>query len=181
MGSVESNVRSLSVKQSNGRISNLVADFLRRKLTVPEIYLKPRIPGVNGVDVIAVDHAGSGDVHGVKVLDGPTAPSGSDVSSLIALTTVLPLHFKYVAVPSKLDNESDLLTAFRGARSFDDSGIGRVGLIYYTSDLNDAELTTDAEAVKLIVKPERFLLRGENLASVEKYLSNEKPDIRVRL
>lgn len=153
---------------------------MRRKLTVPEIYLKPRIPGVDGVDVLAVDHAGSGDVHGIEILYGEHALRGSDLSTLVRRVKHIPLHFKYVALPRKAE-ETVVLEAFRGARSFDVSGIGRIGLICYSPSLLDESSAADPDAVALIVKPERFLLRGERLMAVEKFLSRAKPDISVRI
>lgn len=181
MGSVASSTKRLSVRQSNGRISNSVADFLRQKLTVPEVYLKPRMPGVDGVDVLAVDHAGSGDVHGVEILYGQDVFTRRDISSVITRVRELPLHFKYVALPGSLPDEASIVEPFVGARGFDASGIGRIGLIFYSPSLFDEASATDANAVTLIVKPERFLLRGERLASVERFLSKAKPDMSVRI
>jgi hypothetical protein len=133
------------------------------------------------VDVIAVDHAGSGDVHGVEILYGQDALRSSDISSLVRRVKDTPLHFKYVAMPRDAEAETPILETFRSARSFDVSGIGRVGLICYSPTLLDESSATETDAVALIVKPERFLLRGERLTAVEKFLSRAKPDISVRI
>ena len=39
----------------------------------------------------------------------------------------------------------------------------------------------DSKLAVLTVKPERFLVRGEKLEAVEKFLSKAKPDMEVRI
>jgi hypothetical protein len=167
-----------------------VADLLRRKLTVPEIYLKPRVPGVTGVDVLAVDHAGSGDIHGVEILFDPHPAKSVEVGTWIVRAKELPFHFKYIAVPAGALADPASFQYFAGSRAVDINGIGRLGLIEFSDDLlyelrtDDSEVDESRAAVNsaiLRIKPERFLLRGENLAKMEKFLQKNKPDISVRI
>jgi hypothetical protein len=182
MGTTAVSTRRLSVRQSNGRIANAVAELLRRKLTIPEIYLRPRVPGLSGVDVLAVNHAGSGDIHGVEIAFGREPLKASDVVALLVRLKSLPLHFKYLAAPASVARMAAVQTAFGGVRGFDPQGIGRVGLISYSDALleSDGVAVTEDEAA-LLVRPERFLLRGEKLAAMERFLAKGKPDIRVRI
>ena len=182
MGTAAVSTRRLSLRQSNGRIANTVADLLRKKLTVPEIYLRPRLPGVTGVDVLAVDHAGSGDIHGVEILFGQNAPKASELASLFARLKAMPLHFKYFAVPGSIVDIPTVYEAFSGARAFDTQGIGRIGLICYTTGLMEGAVPPLSDgAPTLLIKPERFLLRGEKLETMERFIAKAKPDISVRI
>ena len=182
MGTTAISTRRLSLRQSNGRIANTVATLLRKKLTVPEIYLRPRVPGVTGVDVMAVDHAGSGDIHGVEILFGQNAPKASELASLFARLKAMPLHFKYFAVPESIVDVPTVYEAFSGVRAFDAQGLGRIGLICYTASLieGDVPALSDGTA-NLLIKPERFLLRGEKLETMERFIAKAKPDISVRI
>src|ERR1035437_4030825 len=62
----KSEARSLTVRQRKGRAVNAVAELLEKKLLVPNIYLEPRSPYITA-DVLAVDRAGSGDLHAVEI------------------------------------------------------------------------------------------------------------------
>ena len=56
----------LTLRQREGRAKNAVAELLRRKLSVPNIYLEPPHSLISA-DVLAVDHGGAGDLHGVEI------------------------------------------------------------------------------------------------------------------
>jgi len=163
-------------------VANAVAELLRKKLTVPNIYMKPRIPGLNGVDVVAVNHAGSGDVHGVEIAYFAKVPSFADLTMLIAKLKALPLHFKYLAVADPIAKSGVLADTFAGSKGFSPDGIGRLGLIRYSSQLQDDPFPpADATAAEIVVPPERFLLRGEKLARLENFISRAQPDMKVRI
>jgi len=57
-------IRELTLRQREGRAINAVAELLRRKLSVPNIYLEPP-PSLISADVLAVDRGGAGDLHAV--------------------------------------------------------------------------------------------------------------------
>src|SRR5277367_627943 len=54
------------VRQELGRAKNALQDFLIRKLVVPKVYLDAEWSGTQ-VDVLAIDRAGVGDVHAVRM------------------------------------------------------------------------------------------------------------------
>src|SRR5271157_3199763 len=58
--------RRLTLRQQKGRAVKAVAEVLRKKLLVPSIYLEPHSPYI-AADVLAVDRAGSGDLHAVEI------------------------------------------------------------------------------------------------------------------
>src|ERR1035438_1843380 len=58
--------RTLTLRQKEGRAVNAVAELLRKTLSAPNIYIEPRSPEL-AVDVLAVDRAGSGDLHSVEI------------------------------------------------------------------------------------------------------------------
>ena len=182
MGSIAASPQRLTPKQSGGRIVNKVAELLRNKLTVPQIYLRPRLQSLDGIGVVAVDHAGSGDFHGVEVKFGESDPRSDDLYQLIARLKLMPLHFKYVALPNTVARLESVQKAFLSRRAFDPQGIGRVGLICYSTALLEGDLShLDEEPAALLIKPERFLLRGDKLETMERFLVKNKPDISVRI
>jgi hypothetical protein len=67
----------LGPRQRHGRAINSVADFLRKspKLSVPNIYINPHMPLLTEIDILAVDRAGSGDLHAIEVKELLNLPS----------------------------------------------------------------------------------------------------------
>lgn len=181
---IEKTPFQLNARRSHGRIVNAVADLMRRLLTVPEIYLDPRIAGLPFVDVLAVDKAGSGDLHAARILvaDSPL-PLSHRTRALHIIRDLSkikgdPFHFNYLVVPAlQLDEESNLRFV-PPANLFDKTGIGRVGIIALHSDSRPAGA---APAVTLAIKPERFRMREDRLSRVEKFLAKTKPDMEVRI
>ncbi len=94
----------------------------------------------------------------------------------------MPLHFKYLAVPSSIVDTPTVYEAFSGVRAFDAEGIGRIGVICYTPNLMEGDVPplSDGSAT-LLIRPERFLLRGEKLEAMERFIAKAKPDIAVRI
>ena len=182
MGTAATTPGRLTPKQWHGRVSNAVAELFRRELTVPEIYLKPRSPGFVGIDVLAVDHSGSGDLHGAEIITLLSHPSLAKIAALLSTIKQQPTHYKYLALPEGHETTSDIAGAFNGLRSFNSDGIGRIGLMTYSSSfLDDDPLVSRAGQVRVAVRAERFLLRGDKLAVAEHFLSKHQPDMRVRL
>ena len=182
MGTATTVIRRLTPRQGGGRVVNAIAQMLRERLTVPEIYLRPRSPALAGIEVLAVDHAGSGDVHGVQVASILEKPSAAEILSTFAKIKSLPLHYKYLAIPDSSFEMPTISGGFRGSLGFDSNGIGRVGLVTYPPDFFDDDPSVFLTATaSLRIKPERFLLRGEKLAAVERFLAKRQPDMRIRI
>ena len=185
--------RPLTLRQKEGRTVNAVAELLRKTLSVPNIYLEPRSSKL-AVDVLAVDRAGSGDLHGVEIKLGNALPSerGKNPANTKALIQQrlhqrriiveiskqimsLPAHYKYLAVPQ---SSCDLVLREMGPLLYSPDGIGRIGIISIT---DQGEEPPRAE---IVIAPERFRVDAAKLSKIEKNLINNKkvrPDIEVRI
>lgn len=173
--------RRLSMSRNHGRVMNELAGLLRKRLTVPHIYLKPRIPGPTGIDVLAVDHAGSGDVHGVLTSRSPIQPSRAGIREILRTLKTLPVHYRYFAVQTNEANQGSWLLLRELDELFDPSGTGRVGVITFDERLLAGNTESDPALLSVVVRPERFLVRGEKLTTSERYLDKARPDMQVRI
>jgi hypothetical protein len=162
---------ALDVRKRHGRAVNAVAAYLRNKLHIPNVYIEPKFTTVRHVDVLAVDRAGSGDLHAaeIKVLSG-TAPLSQLEVSVRQLKDV-PTHYKYLVLsPTPKINQ----LANRNAL-FSSDGIGRIGILLLVQEGNALP------RIELLVEPERFRVETTGLEKIEKYLSKAKPDMFVRI
>ncbi len=189
--------RRLTLRQRKGRAVNAVAEVLRKKLLVPNIYLEPRSPYLTA-DVLAVDRAGAGDLHGVEVklgdelkrqrIKNPTNLKGLNqqierwrtyfrkrIKQIHSEVMSLPAHYRYLAIPQE---SWDLLMGELGPLLYSPDGIGRIGIIAIT-DRGEAPPTAE-----ISIAPERFRVDAAKLSKIEKNLINNKkvrPDIEVRI
>jgi len=181
----------LTLRQKEGRAVNAVAELLRKTLSVPNIYLEPRSPKL-AVDVLAVDRAGSGDLHGVEIkvrddlrVKNPSSlkalnqqikgRSKRNIAEIRRQLMSLPAHYKYLAVSQ---SDCDLVLTEMEPRLYSPDGIGRIGIISIT---DQGEEPPRAE---IVIAPERFRVDAAKLTKIEKNLINNKkvrPDIEVRI
>lgn len=193
---VKEETRKLTPRQREGRAINAVAELLRHRLSVPNIYIEPP-NSVISADILAVDRGGAGDLHAVelKLADGTSfRESQNDPSSgakgLFAAATrkrlwqeklktlhhqlmAMPAHFRYLAVPEESFN--DFSAAFDQIGLFSEDGIGRLGIITVMQKGNQ----TPSAAVA--VTPERFRVDGAKVRRIEMKLLTLSPDIQVRI
>jgi hypothetical protein len=162
-------------KRIRGRAINSVAAFLRETLSVPEIYLEPGISPTLRPDVLAVDRAGSGDIHVVELkLTKFSSPDAAKLSfwEYARRFKNFPAHFKYLAV---LSNPAIRRTASTSQALFADDGLGRIGVLFV--DLNGH----DSPTIEMLVKAERFRVPAAQLTKIEDYVGHTRPDIYVRV
>jgi hypothetical protein len=188
---------NLTPRQNEGRAANAIAELLARTLSVPNIYLEPH-SGSTRTDVLAVDRAGSGDLHGVEVklgehlsgvrLRNPSSTADlnrvkenwlkvfrADIASIRKQLMSLPVHYKYVAVPESV---LDMVLGEIGPYLYSPDGLGRIGII---SLLEQGDEPLKA---RIVVTPERFRVDAAALAKIEKELianRRVRPDIEVRI
>ena len=165
----------LSNRIRHGRALNAVAAYLRGSLRVPLIYLEPRIRiGTSSVDVLAVDAAGSGDIHIVE-----TKVPNNFVTSLTNLRAYMqalrnvPSHYKWIVLPDtpavqKLASHPSL---------FSPNGLGRVGVLLVREGHNPSDIPD----IFPVIRAERFRVASDDLTRVEKFIDSHKPDIEVRV
>jgi hypothetical protein len=187
---VKVGAKKLTLRQQKGRAVNAVAEVLRRKLLVPNIYLEPPYMAV---DVLGVDRAGSGDLHAVEIrlhdntMENPapvriSAERRRGLHRRVALRSLargrlmsLPAHYKYFAVP---ESWRASLVGEPGPHLYSPDGIGRIGIIVLTDRGEDAPIA------EIVIAPERFRVDAAKLSRIEKNLINNKkvrPDIEVRI
>jgi len=188
---VKGEPRRLTFRQQRGRAVNVVAEVLRKKLLVPNIYLEPRSPSL-AVDVLAVDRAGAGDLHAVRIkleaeIVRKHASAALDSRRWMRLDAKMMMktmnqqlmrmaaHYRYLAIPGDI---WDALKEGPEVSSYSSDGIGRIGIISIT---DQGEGPPSAE---IVITPERFRVDAAKLTKVEKNLINNKrvrPDIEVRI
>ncbi len=162
---------TLSAKRRHGRSVNAVAAFLNNALRVPEIYLHFGGP-LRSADVVAVDAAGSGDIHAVEVrVANAHTLSTQEVLDAVEKLKQLPAHFKYLALPI----HPAILRLAQNHSLFSSDGLGRIGLMKLIES-GDAPPT-----VELLVKPERFRVAQPEMIKIEKVLVRSHPDMFVRV
>lgn len=184
---VKSEARTLTARQQKGRAVNAVAELLRKRLSVPNIYIEPP-SSVIAADVLAVDRAGSGDLHAVEIrieieFVRPPAPRANAprggwilperMKEIHARIMSLPAHYRYLAIPQGI---RDVLVEELGDLLYSPDGIGRIGIITVTDQGKEPPVA------ELSIAPERFRVDPAKLRSIEtKLLAKVRPDIEVRV
>jgi hypothetical protein len=178
---LEKNQLRLSTKMVRGRVANVIADILRKKLYIPNIYLSPKISGVPAVDILAVDRGGSGDLHAVSVKPLIEFHTRAQLRALLEEIKAQPFHFRYLALPAFLSDFEGRWKFAEYPELFDDTGIGRVGILSFNPDKFKASSFDATDAIKEILRPERFRVQDDRLNVIDKFLNKAKPDMEVRI
>jgi hypothetical protein len=195
---VKEETLKLTPRQREGRAINAVAELLRRKLSVPNIYLEPP-SSLIAADILAVDRGGAGDLHAVEIKVGrdlsPFESSQRKPSSTKDLNELkeswkaklseklqrihrqlmsMPAHFRYLAIPAE---SYDWVFGELGHLGlFPEDGIGRLGVIKIS------ERGDESPTAEMAIIPERFRVDPTKLKTIEiRLLVNSRPDIEVRV
>ncbi|HET9742170.1 MAG TPA: hypothetical protein VFQ00_05415 [Terriglobales bacterium] len=160
----------LTERELANRASTSVADFLFKRLMVPQVYIDVSWPNSKTrVDVLAIDRAGTGDIHvaEVLVLQGN---SGQKLQQGLSKLETIPAHYKYLA----LFNETGRSLLPKDHPLFDQTGFGRVGVIRVRED--------ESENLKaeFLVSPERFRPAPQIYRRADRLRATHKPDFEVR-
>ncbi len=175
----------LDEQQELGRAKNAVQDYLIRKLLVPKIYLDARWCGQH-IDVLAVDRAGVGDVHVVRIVSEAPYLTGrkSDESILVSTTqgfdrelgalTAVAGHYRYVAnlVPGSRSREYHPAPRLLKETLAKD-GVGRIGILF-------VDLSASESVVSAVVKAERYRSSPEVIEIADKYVASNQANWEVR-
>jgi hypothetical protein len=165
---------TISDKQRKGRAVNAVADLLQRRLLVPKVYLEPK--SFVAADVLAVDRAGSGDVHGVHI-QLALALRGLLTSKLceerlrqVSLPYIMDsdFHFKYIAV------EPAFVDFLSKQNLFAKDGIGRIGIIEIIESPNALP------EARIAVPAERFRVAPDKIAKFDNFQKKTPADMEIR-
>lgn len=151
-----------------------IASCLTRMLIVPKIYFERNWPRGSDfrIDIIAVDRAGTGDIHIIEV-----KPS-LDVALTNGVEFIrnIPAHYKWIAYQGEglqpSDDEAELKLLSEESL-YPEEGMGRIGVIevvkMYGNDLG----------ARVRVKPERFK-PNHIWHLIEKFVKREEADIEFK-
>ncbi len=171
-----------------GRVANAVAELLMRKLIVPKVYFEPKalasfqkattyehafLPpdSYKAPDVLAIDRAGTGDVHAIHIFPGPIMgfKNLKSLAEFIQLfLAAFPAHFKYVAVESEI---SDFVSK---QQLFADDGFGRVGVIEIK------ENPTAPPEARIVIQAERFRVEPRWIEKFDNFQKKTHADRETR-
>jgi hypothetical protein len=193
---VKEETRKLTSRQREGRAINAVAELLRRKLSVPNIYLEPS-PALIKAAVLAVDRGGAGDLHAVEIELAPTwnttkgqrrklstprelsaqstgyLPYREIIGDIHRRLMSMPAHYRYLAIPS--DSYDVAFNTLVQHGLFPADGIGRIGVIVIV------EKGEEPPTAEMDIAPERFRVDPTKLRNIETKLLVSRPDIEVRI
>ncbi len=170
--------------QDLGRAKNALQVYLVQKLLVPKVYLDAEWNGVR-LDVLAIDRAGVGDVHAVKIVHQGSPGSipealnivianlGIDRDAMQRLRS-LPSHYRYVAVVNDKPDAGKFNPAeLPIQQSLAEDGVGRLGILY-------VDLSEDDATVRVLLKPERFRSSKEIVELADRYVAEHTANWEIR-
>lgn len=175
-------IQELQNQHELGRAKNSIQSFLIRKLLIPKVYLDVDWDGWK-VDVLAIDRAGVGDVHAVRLV--PWEPGHRDnrgyssflekeVSAELESFAGFPGHFRYLAVVGS-EQKKQRWNPSNGIKnqSLAADGVGRVGILYLNVTEEDA-------AVEVLLKAERFRSSKEIVELTDQFVASNTANWEVR-
>jgi hypothetical protein len=145
-----------SEQRFEDRAKDPVSRLFVRRLMVPKIYFDARWPeSRSAVDLLAIDRAGTSDVH-VVVIKSTT----DEALASIARLHEIPAQYRWLAFTGPKKDKARLAHA----PLFSSSGPGRIGVIRVlrkTGDVLEAEVLITAErfAGSLVEQVDRFVAR----------------------
>jgi hypothetical protein len=175
-------IQELQLQHHLGRAKNAVQSLLIRQLLIPKIYLDTEWDGWK-LDILAIDRAGVGDVHGVRLVHWESGHRDNHGHSLFLEKAVgseitdfvgFPGHFRYVAIVCTEPNKQRWMPS-KGLinQSLAADGVGRVGLLYV--DVTDRDV-----AAEILLKPERFRSSKEIVEFADKFVAEHTANWEVR-
>lgn len=170
-------------QQNLGRAMNALQDFMIRKLLIPKVYLDTAWNGIP-VSVLAIDRAGSGDVH---VAWMEFLQPGIDINAACSLLNnklprsmeeikTLPSHYRYVALVSDHPYMGNFTPRDESMRKWlADDGVGRVGILYVDLSEDDPKLQ-----VRVILRAERFRSSKEIVELADRFVAENTANWEFR-
>ncbi len=154
----------LTEAQLEARGKNAVAELLAHRLIVPKVFFDAHWPTrTSRIDVLAVDRAGSGDIHVVQVRVGIKAAADT-----VAELMQLQAHYKYVALITPGNYRLQERTLYS------EDGLGRIGVILFE------EKEHDQLSARINIAPERFRVGPEVIRRIDRFTAKQHADIEIR-
>jgi len=175
-------IEELQSEHYRGRAKNAVQDYLVHKLLYPKVYLDADLDGFR-LDVLAVDRAGVGDVHGVRLVfwqpghtdnHGYSAYLEKSVSEAISDFVGFPGHFRYLLVVC-IEPKKQQWIPSPGIKdqSLAPDGVGRAGILYL-------DITEEDPSVRVILKAERFRSSKEIVELADRFVAEHTANWEFR-
>ena len=149
------------------RAREAVAQLFMRRLHVPEIFFEAPWPSVKTrVDVLAIDRAGSGDLHIAEI-----KREAEDAFNAIPQLMKHPAHYRWIVYEGGTMGSRRLVRLIK-ERTFPTEGAGRIGVIMIV------RLANDALTAQRVVEAERF--HGLSYEKIDRFKKSHEPDMCVR-
>ena len=160
---------------SEERCYEPIAHCLIRALMVPNIYFKRIWPPLDKlrIDIIAIDRAGTGDIHVVEICKTLNEALTKGVNAI----RDVPAHYRWVAYQGTglLHNDAESeLKLLSEKPLLPKSGMGRIGVIEVI------RMAGNNLGANVKVKAERFKVEDNLSTLIEKFVDNEKADIEFK-
>ncbi|MGO9317383.1 MAG: hypothetical protein ACLPXT_14575 [Terracidiphilus sp.] len=175
-------IQELQIEHYRGRAKNAVQDYLVHKLLYPKVYLDADLDGWK-LDVLAIDRAGMGDVHGVRLVrwkpghtdnHGYSAHLEKAAAAAVTEFVGFPGHFRYLAVVcTEPDKQQWIPSKGIKDQSLAADGVGRVGILY-------VDITEDEPSVKVLLKAERFRSSKEIVELADRFVAENMANTEFR-
>ena len=161
---------TIDTRRLEERAIEPITKLFTKKLMVPNIYIHPRWPKfARLIDLLAIDRAGSGDVHIVEI----AYQANSAVNSIPKLMKV-PAAYRWIAFFSKTMLPFVKHRLRQPHTLFPAEGPGRIGIIEVNTSNPDDALGDTLEA-SILVQAERF--PGAYYEMAQKFAAKNPPDI----
>jgi hypothetical protein len=178
---------NLTELQQRGRAKNAVSAYFEKRLIVPKIFLDADWDG-KGLDVLAIDRAGAGDAHAVRLVPRYSfhGDGASDVPSVRAIIDAhedisemkvmfeTPCQYRYVGIfnVSQLPVRMGISEKFK-SDTFAADGVGRIGLL-------EIDLLGDLPRIEEVIRAERFRSTKHILELTDKFVISHTADAEYR-
>jgi hypothetical protein len=172
----------LEIDHYQGRAKNALQNHLVRKLLYPKVYFDADWDG-GKLDILAVDRAGVGDVHGVRLMlwppdlgddHGYSAFLEKAVAAAVTEIVGFRGHFRYIAVICAVPDKQQWIPS-KGLKNqcLAPDGVGRLGMLYVDVSEEDAE-------VKVLLKAERFRSSKEIVELTDSFVAEHTANWEYR-
>lgn len=162
---VEEKKRLHSPKHEERRAKAAIAEWLRRFLIVPNIYFDAAWQPKRTLDVLAIDRAGSGDVHAVEV---KAVYTHNDLVQARKLLLTTPANYTWLALVA----EPGVELPVPPLALLNPGGMGRIGLIRIEPGPGESPVAS------IQYKAERFA--GSLYDRADRFTKKHKPDLQTR-
>jgi hypothetical protein len=144
-----------------------ITRLLSRELILPEIYFEANWPAerASRVGIMAIDRAGTGDLHLVEV-----KPRVSDLFKVLPAFLEIPAHYRWLAFDRSRQDPEDIAALMEEERLYPIKGMGRVGMVEIFKMQDGIDL-----GARVIVRPLRFQAQLKD--SIQAFRRSTSPDI----